>query len=344
VKLYQIDPLCDRRWAQLVEQHPNASLFHTPEWLRALQATYAYEPVGFTDADPEQPLRSALLFCRVRSWMTGPRLVSLPFSDHCEPLVESRDTLGRMLDVLQTRLSSEGRYIEMRPLTAVAGARGFVPSSEYCLHTVNLRADLPAVFEGFHRNHVQRSIRKAERLGVRIDAGRHSELLDIFYSLHTITRRRHGVPVQPRSWFQNVIDSLGDRVVVHVAKHEGRPVAAIVTAAHKRTLVYKYGCSDVASNRLGAMSFLFWRAIQKAKEQGLEELDLGRTDLDNPGLLAFKDHLGGTRRALTYYRCSVKGGKPRASAWTPAIARQAYALVPKRIQVSLSRAFYRHFA
>jgi lipid II:glycine glycyltransferase (peptidoglycan interpeptide bridge formation enzyme) len=74
--------------------------------------------------------------------------------------------------------------------------------------------------------------------------------------------------VQPRSWFQNVIDSLGDRVVVHVAKHEGRPVAAIVTAAHKRTLVYKYGCSDVASNRLGAMSFLFWRAIQTAKEQG----------------------------------------------------------------------------
>jgi hypothetical protein len=59
VKLYQIDPLCDGRWAQLVEQHPNASLFHTPEWLRALQGTYAYEPVGFTDADPEQPLRSA---------------------------------------------------------------------------------------------------------------------------------------------------------------------------------------------------------------------------------------------------------------------------------------------
>lgn len=343
MKLYEFDPLRDQRWVSLIEQHPNASLFHTPEWLRALQSTYSYEPVGFTDAAPGEPLRGALLFCRVRSWMTGRRLVSLPFSDHCEPLVESRDALGRMLDILQTRISSEGRYIEMRPLTSVADARGFVPSAEYCLHTVNLRADPTAVFEAFHRNHVQRSIRKAERLGVEVDAGR-SELLDVFYSLHTITRRRHGVPVQPRSWFQNVIDSLGDRVIVRVAKHEGRPVAAIVTAAHKRTLVYKYGCSDVAYNRLGAMSFLFWRAIQTAKEQGLEEVDLGRTDLDNPGLLAFKDHLGGTRRALTYYRCSVNGAARRGNAWTPAIARQAYALVPKGIQVSLSRAFYRHFA
>ena len=344
MKLYEVDPLRDQRWVALIEQHPNASLFHTLEWLRALQCTYSYEPVGFTDAAPGEPLRSALLFCRVRSWMTGARLVSLPFSDHCEPLVASRDTLGRMLEVLQTLLLNEGRYIEMRPLTAVAGAQGFVPSAEYCLHTVNLRADLTAVFEGFHRSHVQRSVRKAERLGVQVDAGRSSDLLDVFYSLHTITRCRHGVPVQPRSWFQNVIDSLGDRVVVHVAKHEGRPVAAIVTAAHKRTLVYKYGCSDVAYNRLGAMSLLFWRAIQTAKEQGLEELDLGRTDLDNPGLLAFKDHLGGTRRALTYYRCSVNGAARCANAWTPAIARQAYALAPRGIQVSLSRAFYRHFA
>jgi hypothetical protein len=344
VKLYEIDPLRDQRWAQLIEQHPNASLFHTPEWLSALQCTYSYMPVAFTDAGPGEPLRSALLFCRVRSWITGPRLVSLPFSDHCEPLVGNSDTLGRMLDALQSRLSSEGRYVEMRPLTAVVRSDGFVPSAEYCIHTINLRADLAAVFAGFHRNHVQRSIRKAERLGVRVDTGRSSDLLDTFYSLHTMTRRRHRVPVQPRSWFQNVMNSIGDRMVVYVAKHEGRAVAAIVTAAYKHTLVYKYGCSDVAYKRLGAMSFLFWRAIQEAKEQGLEELDLGRTDLDNPGLLAFKDHLGGGRRELIYYRCSVNGVARRTNSWTPAIARQAYTFVPKGIQVSLSRAFYRHFA
>jgi hypothetical protein len=35
-----------------------------------------------------------LVFCRVRSWLTGRRSISLPFSDHCEPLVESHEALA----------------------------------------------------------------------------------------------------------------------------------------------------------------------------------------------------------------------------------------------------------
>lgn len=344
MKLYEIDPVRDQRWRAFVESHPRASLFHTPEWLQALQSTYEYAPVAFTDASPDAPLRNGLLFCRVRSWLTGSRLVSLPFSDHCEPLVEHSDALRLMIDELRTHASGEGRYIEMRPLIEVAVAPGMLPSAEYCIHSVDLQCELASVFARFHRNHVQRSIRKAERSGVQVEAGCSSDLLDTFYALHTMTRRRQGVPVQPLSWFRNVVASLGDRVTVQVATHQERPVAAMITASHKRTLVYKYGCSDVAHNRLGATPLLFWRAIQTAKDRGLEQLDLGRTDLDNEGLLAFKDHLGGTRRALSYYRFAVNGSSRQGSSWTPAIARHAYALVPKSIQAGVGRALYRHFA
>ena len=34
-----------------------------------------------------------LVFCRIHSWLTGRRLVSLPFSDHCEPLYDSEEEL-----------------------------------------------------------------------------------------------------------------------------------------------------------------------------------------------------------------------------------------------------------
>jgi hypothetical protein len=40
---YKVDPLSDSRWADLVEEHPRASLFHSPNWLRALRAVYGYE-------------------------------------------------------------------------------------------------------------------------------------------------------------------------------------------------------------------------------------------------------------------------------------------------------------
>src|SRR5262245_41581700 len=86
--IWAIDPLCDERWAELIASHPSASVFHRCGWLAALQLSYGFEPIAFTTSSPTEPLTNALLFCKVRSWLTGSRLVSLPFSDHCEPLVE----------------------------------------------------------------------------------------------------------------------------------------------------------------------------------------------------------------------------------------------------------------
>src|SRR5690242_12893147 len=83
-----INPLVDDRWPEFIGRHPNASVFHSRGWLSALQSTYGYEPLAFTTSAPSEELKNALLFCVVRSWLTGSRLVSLPFSDHCDPLVE----------------------------------------------------------------------------------------------------------------------------------------------------------------------------------------------------------------------------------------------------------------
>ena len=62
------------------------SVFHTRGWLQTLQRTYGYQPVAFTMSAPSGALTNALLFCVVRSWLTGNRLVSLPFPITAEPL------------------------------------------------------------------------------------------------------------------------------------------------------------------------------------------------------------------------------------------------------------------
>ena len=82
-----LDPLCDPRWRELIAWHPDASVFHTPEWLLALRRAYAYQPLVYTTAGPSEPLQDGVLFCRVRSWLTGSRLVSVPFADYCQPLL-----------------------------------------------------------------------------------------------------------------------------------------------------------------------------------------------------------------------------------------------------------------
>src|SRR6476660_7250808 len=81
---YQLDPLQDPRWAEFVDKHHRASVFHTVAWLQALRSAYGYEPVVFTTAPPGVELKNGIVFCRINSWLTGKRLVYLPFSDHCE--------------------------------------------------------------------------------------------------------------------------------------------------------------------------------------------------------------------------------------------------------------------
>ena len=91
--VHQIDPLQDPRWAELLQAHPQASIFHTPGWLESLQRTYGYEPLVLTTSPPGSALTNGVVFCRVKSWLTGERLVSVPFADHCQPLVRARRRL-----------------------------------------------------------------------------------------------------------------------------------------------------------------------------------------------------------------------------------------------------------
>jgi CelD/BcsL family acetyltransferase involved in cellulose biosynthesis len=342
MQLYEIDPLGDSRWADLVERNSASSVFHTPQWLAALRRTYAYQPVAFTDASAGEPLSNGLLFCRVRSWMTGRRLVSLPFSDHCEPLVESPAALESLADLLKARVRDEGRYIELRPLDAELPVEGFTRTAGYCHHAIDLRPDATEIFARFHKNHVQRTIRKAQRSGLTLESGRSATHLTDFYALHALTRRRHKLPVQPLSWFQNLVECLGDDVRIFLARRQGAAVAAMLTTTHKKTLVYKYGCSDDSQHRYGGPSLLFWTAIQHAKRRGLIHFDLGRSDWDDPGLIAFKDHLGAQRKTLSYYRCSRDSSSSGRARWWPSLG-WAYSLAPRPLRETLGSGLYRHF-
>src|SRR5215469_7439500 len=112
---YQLDPTQDPRWSEFVEHHPHASVFHTVGWLNALRSTYGYEPVAFTTSPPTGALKNGLVFCRVNSWLTGRRLVSLPFSDHCEPLCSTTEELNFLVRYLLAASDHQDwRYLEIR--------------------------------------------------------------------------------------------------------------------------------------------------------------------------------------------------------------------------------------
>ena len=344
--VYQIDPLTDPRWQELAARHPCASVFHSSGWLRALQLSYGYEPVAYTLSSPRSELANAVIFSRIRSWATGRRLVSLPFSDHCEPLVDGDVDAAEILSHVCWEAPRNGyRFVEIRPLALgremLHSHSGFEVSKSFISHRMDLRPALDDLLRSFHKDCLQRKIRRAERERLEYKEGRSEELLRMFFDLLLKTRRKHRLPPQPIAWFRNVVNFLGDYLHIRVALKGDCPVAAIMTMAWKDTLVYKYGCSDPEFSNLGGTPMVFWKAIQAAKASDLSCFDLGRSDADNPGLLTFKDHWGANRSTLCYWRYPATGSSSHVD-WGERVGGPLFKRMPDRILAMAGRLLYRH--
>lgn len=341
--VYEIDPTTDERWDDLLQSHPQASIFHTLGWLQALRKTYGYTPVAFTTSPPGSVLTNGIPFCKVTGFFGKQRLISLPFSDHCQPLVQSPEDLRHLLGYLEQRQKTEGwQYVEIRPKDSGAIAEtGFKKSQFFLFHELNLRRSPTKIFDCFHKDCVQRKIRRADRERLEYEEGTSDVLLDRFYRLLAVTRRRHGLPAQPIKWFHNLIACLGTKLTIALASKDGRPVAGILTLRHKCTLVYKYGCSDDKFNALGGMQFLFWQAIRKAVEDQLWEFDLGRSDANDAGLITFKDRWGAVPQPLTYIAFPPQRKAP-ISLRNERIRRHICSLVPNALLAASGRLLYRY--
>jgi hypothetical protein len=344
---YQLDPTQDQRWSEFVERHPKASIFHSVGWLKALRRTYGYEPVAFTTSPPTGALKNGLVFCRVKSWLTGRRLVSLPFSDHCEPLCESSEELNFLVRYLLAASEHEDwRYLEVRPINGNFAPTddkiGFMPTTKYFLHTLSLRSDLDELFGELDKDCVQRRIQRAERAGLVERCGRSSDLREEFYTLFVATRGRHRLPPIPHAWFRNLIQCQGKALEIRLAYKDKIPVSAILTLRFRDVVYYKYGCSDARFNNLGATPWLLWRAIAAAKSDGASEFDMGRTEEDNTGLLAFKNHWVPQPKRLVYLRFPEALPLDSAGNWKLRMAKRGFSLMPKQVLRIIGRLIYRH--
>ena len=125
----------------------------------------------------------------------------------------------------------------------------------------------------------------------------------VFDNLNRVTSRNHGIPPQPKAYFEYcwkefLVDRHAD---CFFAEKDGKPIAAIVVFYDKQRAVYMYGASlpeylDVRPNHL-----LLWEAIKHAHSLGKPEFDFGRVSPDNTGLADFKLRWGTEAVPLHYY-------------------------------------------
>ena len=341
--VHQIDPICDPRWMEFVHERPDSSVFHSPNWLRALQATYSYHPFVLTTSPPRAKLQNGMVFCRVESWLTGNRLVSVPFADHCEILVDNAADRCELLSFVAGILSSnQFKYAELRPTRKEPEDEcGFRLSRRYALHTLDLRPGLEEILKKSHKTSIQQKIRRAQRQELDYTEGNDSQHIRRFYQLLLLTRRRQKIPPQPLEWFHNLAKYFGESLQIRLLLKGGQPIAGVLTLRWKNTVVDKYSCSDAQGNNLGCIPLLLWRVIEHAKKTGINTFDLGRSDYEGTGLVEFKDRWGSQRAELKYWRLpseSVSSGDD----WKLRVAGPIFARMPNLLLATSGRILYRH--
>ncbi|HET7106174.1 MAG TPA: GNAT family N-acetyltransferase [Candidatus Acidoferrum sp.] len=252
-----------------------------------------------------------------------------------------------LVQSLKTQLKDHGwKYLEVRPvvcnLDQLNEVTDFIPARKYFLHLLNLLGNPDDLFAKLDKDSVQRRVRHAERVGLTGISGTSEKLLAEFYKLFVTTRGRHQVPPMPYAWFQNLIKNLEEALEIHVAYLEKRPVAAILTLRFKNVLYYKYGCSEVRFNNLGAMPWLLWNAILKAKSTGATQFDMGRTEVDNLGLLTFKNRWVPHPTQLVYWRYPHTASFDSIDSWELKFAKRVFSQMPASMLTYAGKLIYRH--
>lgn len=294
------------QWSAWLEKAVQSCFSYQPAWHALIARLYGYTVIPLTTTNDEGRITGFLPLCALSSPLTGKRLVSLPFSDHCPLLAEDEQCAADLIEqAIRLALARKARYLELRPgpSEVIEQRADFIKGDLYVRWLLSLQSDPASVWSKL-RKPVQRQVVKARKMGVQARFAANREDVEHYYRLHLLTRsKKQGMPAQPRNFFYGLWDAFAsnDAMQILLAEHEGKVIAGMVLLAAGNTIRYAYGASDERYLQLAPNNLLMWTAIEWACTHGYQTLDLGRTARDNEGLMEYKRRWGADMEPLPYY-------------------------------------------
>lgn len=343
-----VDAVRDPRWARLVDAR-GTSVFQSQPWLRVIAETYAFPLRARLLLDGAGEPVAGVVYAEVSGLAAAPRLVGLPFSDFCDPIVRHGGDWAALAD----GLLSEGRRVDLRCLYATAplGDPRFAVAGRDRWHAIDLDRDEEEIWGSLHGS-ARRAIRKARADGVTVKVARDRADLRAFYELHLrVRKRKYGLLAQPYAFFESIWERFlapGQGVLI-LGLLEGRPASGCLFLEWGDTLSYKFNASDGAYLASRPNDRVLWEGILHARRQGLATLDFGLTDWDQEGLVRYKRKYATDEKTITSLRHDPTAGPSPGERQVRALLRDVTALladesVPDGVSERAGDLLYRHFA
>jgi len=298
MKIITVDPRTDPCWRHLVTT-VESDVFHSPEWIRAVTETYNFPVIAYLLLDEAGQPRAGLPVCPIHD-LRGPRRVAFPFSDYYDPLVTTPDDW----QILSEHLVQEGSLLKLRclhnPLPLDDPRFTLVNRARW--HGLDLTPDEESLWARLDKKD-RWALRKAEGMGVTVEATLDPAMLRQFFELHLRMRKyKYQMVAQPYAFFENIWRHLlaAGMGTLFVARQQETILGITLFLQWQNKFYYKFNASAPDTLALLPNDLMIWKGIQYAKAHGCHRLDFGLSDWDQSGLIRFKRKFADSEKTIAF--------------------------------------------
>jgi lipid II:glycine glycyltransferase (peptidoglycan interpeptide bridge formation enzyme) len=292
---YDLNWLTLEQWEGFVETFVEHSSFHDRQWIELIQNQYGFKLHIPALANGDEIL-AAIPFFQTRSLSGKRKLISLPFTDYLPVLSKSPSDLNELALKIQAHFSKQFHAIVLKTDSSIPVTK---TQSHQVVHVLRTDRSLAEVETDF-ANPIRVNLRKAKRRGLDFQIHTDRKAMDTFFRLHTLTRRKLGVPVQPRSYFDRLQTEIIERGLgsIGIVTKQNRSIAAGVLLTSSRRVIYKYAASDPTALADRPNDWLVYHCIKMAVDSGCRYFDFGISEKSQEGLRRFKKKWGAQERDI----------------------------------------------
>jgi len=303
IAVAELEPARMAEWDAFVRAHEDGSVYHLAAWKRIFEDSFA-QRTYLLAAWRGETLAGVLPLVRMKSLLFGNSLVSMGHLVYGGPLASTPEALAALDEAaigLAGRLDADHlEYRGRRPQHA-----------EWARHAGRYATFRKTILPSPDEN--LKAIPRKQRAVVRkaIKQGLTSEptsSVDELHRIMAISYRNLGTPAFPRRYFRILKDALGADCEILTIRHEGRPVAAVMSFFFGNEVLPYYGGGTGEARALGANDFMYWEVMRRACERGCTLFDFGRSKTGT-GAYNFKKYWGFEPEPLDYEFYLRKGAE-----------------------------------
>lgn len=293
-------------WNQFVNDHSEATVFHTLAWRNAVRASFKHD-TEYLLAIRDNRIEGVLPLFLLRGPVIGRMLVSVPYAVGGGIIAQNPEAAAALISAAR-RTANDHNCSSVDLRSSKASVPDVVVNTRYLSFERELPENVEDVAEWLPRK-ARAVVRNAHsKFGLTCES--EPDSLRVVWELYCRNMRRLASINYPYRFFESLKREFGDQCWLSVVRRDGRPVAGLLTLTFRERVVpYFFGCEPDART-CGAANLIYFNVMEKGVADGFRIFDFGRSRRDNTGSCDFKRFHGFEARPLEYQRITLTASRP----------------------------------